>query len=56
MKNWDVLIIGGASGCGKTSISRQIARHYNIDLVRVDDFQMMLEAMTTPETLPALHY
>jgi len=55
-RNWNVLIIGGASGCGKTSISRQIARHYNVDLVRVDDFQMMLEAMTTSETLPELHY
>jgi len=56
MRNWDILMIGGASGCGKTSISHQIARHYNIDLVRVDDFQVILEAMTTPETLPELHY
>ena len=46
----DVLMIGGASGCDETSISRQIARYYNVDLVRVDDFQMMLEAMTTAET------
>ena len=55
-RNWDILIIGGASGSGKTSISRPLTRHYGIDLVRVDDFQVLLEAMTTSETIPALHY
>lgn len=55
-RNWEILILGGASGTGKTSIGRQITHHYNIDLVRVDDFQMLLEATTTPETLPELHY
>ena len=49
-------MIGGASGVGKTSIARALARFYNIDLVRVDDFQLLLEATTTPEALPALHY
>lgn len=55
-RNWDVLLIGGASGSGKTSISRPLARFYGIDLVRVDDFQVLLEAITTPESLPAIHY
>ena len=55
-RNWDILIIGGASGSGKTSISLPLARHYGVDLVRVDDFQMLLKAMTTPKTLPPLHY
>jgi len=56
LRNWDILIIGGASGSGKTSISRRLARYYEIDLVRVDDFQTLLEAITTPETLPEIHY
>ena len=55
-RQWDVLIIGGASGVGKTSISRQLSQHYDVDLVRVDDFQLLLEATTTPEALPAIHY
>lgn len=55
-KNWDVLLIGGASGSGKTSISRPLARHYGVDFVRVDDFQVMLDAITTPESHPAIHY
>jgi len=55
-RNWDILLIGGASGTGKTKIARQLATLYNIDLVRVDDFQVLLEALTTPETFPTLHY
>lgn len=55
-RNWDILLIGGASGSGKTSISRPLARFYEMDLVRVDDFQALLEAVTTPETIPPLHY
>ncbi|MCL1820527.1 MAG: hypothetical protein FWG36_07730 [Oscillospiraceae bacterium] len=55
-RNWDVLLIGGASGTGKTSVSLPLARHFRIDLVRVDDFQVLLEVMTTPETHPAIHY
>jgi len=55
-KNWDILIIGGASASGKTVASRALARLYKIDLVRVDDFQVLLEATTTPKALPAIHY
>jgi len=52
---WDILIIGGASGSGKTSVSRPLSRLYGVDLVRVDDFQILLETLT-PETLPAINY
>jgi 2-phosphoglycerate kinase len=55
-RNWDILLIGGASGSGKTCVSHPLARHYGIDLVRVDDFQVLLDVMTTPETHPAIHY
>jgi len=54
-RTWDILIIGGASGSGKTSISRPLSRLYGVDLVRVDDFQILLETLT-PETLPAINY
>ena len=43
-RNWDILLIGGASGTGKTQLSIPLARHYGVDLVRVDDFQLMLSA------------
>ena len=55
-RTWDILLIGGASGSGKTSISYPLARLYGIDLVRVDDFQVLLESLTTPESHPSIHY
>ncbi|MFN8531332.1 MAG: hypothetical protein U0670_22235 [Anaerolineae bacterium] len=55
-RDWDVLLIGGASGVGKTSISYRIARHFGVGITEVDDFQVLLEVMTTPEQQPALHY
>ncbi len=55
-RTWDVLLIGGASGTGKTSISYRIARHFDVNLTEVDDFQQLLLRMTTPEQQPILHY
>jgi len=49
-------MIGGASGTGKTSVAHTLAQFYEVDLVRVDDFQLLLEATTTPDALPAIHY
>jgi 2-phosphoglycerate kinase len=53
---WQVLLLGGASGVGKTSMSYRLARHYGAGLTEVDDFQIVLEGMTTPEQYPVLHY
>ena len=55
-RNWDVLIIGGASGVGKASVSYRLAHHFGIGITEIDDFQVMLECMTTPEQLPAIHF
>src|SRR5579864_1049936 len=53
---WQVLLLGGASGVGKTSVSYRLARHYGVPLTEVDDFQIVLEHMTAPEQYPPLHY
>lgn len=55
-RSWMVLLIGGASGAGKTSISYGVARHFGVGITEVDDFQVILEKMTTPEQQPVLHY
>lgn len=55
-RTWEVLLIGGASGSGKTSVSYRIAQHFGVGITEVDDFQVLLEAMTTPEQQPLLHY
>ncbi len=55
-RDWQVLLIGGASGVGKTSVSYRLAHHYAVGITEVDDFQVVLERMTTPEQQPILHY
>jgi 2-phosphoglycerate kinase len=51
-----VLLIGGASGVGKTRLSYPLARRFGVPIVEVDDIVEALQAMTTPEQQPALHY
>lgn len=53
---WPVLLFGGASGVGKTSVSYRLARHYGVGLTEVDDFQVVLEHMTAPEQYPEFHF
>lgn len=55
-RTWQVLLLGGASGTGKTAVSYRLARHFGVGLTEVDDFQVLLETMTTPEQQPALHF
>ncbi len=55
-RNWDVLIIGGASGVGKSCVSYALAKKYEIGITEVDDFQCVLEDMTKEEDYPVLHY
>jgi 2-phosphoglycerate kinase len=50
-----VLLLGGASGVGKSQISRQLARHFDAEIIPVDDIYLALERMTTPEQYPELH-
>ncbi|MEO8561621.1 MAG: AAA family ATPase [bacterium] len=52
---WQVLLIGGTSGVGKTSIAREVARAFDVTLAQSDAFRLMLERATTSETHPALH-
>jgi 2-phosphoglycerate kinase len=55
-RSWDVLLLGGASGVGKSSVSYRLARHFDVGITEVDDFQVILECMTTPEQQPVLHF
>jgi 2-phosphoglycerate kinase len=53
---WQILLLGGPSGSGKTAISYRLARYFDVGITEVDDFQVLLERMTTPEQQPALHF
>lgn len=52
---WDVLLIGGASGTGKSTVAHEIARRFAIPVTPVDDIVTALMALTTPEQQPVLH-
>lgn len=54
-RSWDILLIGGASGVGKTHVSYPLARRFGVGITEIDDFQVVLERMTTPEQYPVVH-
>jgi 2-phosphoglycerate kinase len=39
---WRVLLIAGASGVGKTTVSRMLARRWSVGLAQADDFRLVL--------------
>lgn len=53
-RTWQVLLIGGASGTGKTAVSYRVGKHYGIGITEIDDFHALLERMATPEQLPGI--
>jgi len=55
-RQWQVLLLGGPSGVGKTAVSYRLARHFGVGVTEVDDFQALLERMTTAEQQPAIHF
>jgi 2-phosphoglycerate kinase len=54
-RTWTVLLLGGASGVGKSQISRRLARHFDAEVTAVDDIYLALERMTSPEQYPEVH-
>ncbi|WP_260868102.1 shikimate kinase [Streptomyces sp. SAJ15] len=56
LPDWRVLVVGGASGMGKTSVGRALARRYDVPVVEVDDIVEALLAVTLPEHLPEVHF
>jgi 2-phosphoglycerate kinase len=53
---WHVLLIGGASGIGKTSLANQLGQRFGVNVTQLDDIQTALEAVTTPDQQPLLHF
>lgn len=52
---WQILLIGGSSGTGKTVLAHQLARHFGVALTQVDDLRLALQRTTSPSGQPDLH-
>jgi 2-phosphoglycerate kinase len=55
-RQWHVLLIGGPSGVGKSSLALELGQRYATNVTQLDDLQAALESVTTPAQLPLLHY
>jgi 2-phosphoglycerate kinase len=55
-RSWDVLLIGGASGAGKSSLAYTLARAQGRPVLEIDDIVCALESMTTPQQQPELFF
>ncbi len=55
-RDWTVLLIGGASGSGKSSVAYELSRIHNVNVIEVDDIFEAIKSMTTRELHPAIHY
>ena len=50
-----VLLIGGPSGTGKSSIAYEISRFYGVSVLEADDIYLSVKAVTDASRLPAIH-
>jgi 2-phosphoglycerate kinase len=53
---WIVTLVCGASGAGKSRVARPLAARYGVPLAEADDVVTALQAITTPEQQPVLHF
>jgi 2-phosphoglycerate kinase len=56
VRTWDVLLVCGASGVGKSSLSHPLAARHGVTVLEVDDIVCAVQAVTTARTMPALHF
>lgn len=57
-RGWTVLLIGGPSSVGKTTVAREIARKFGVSCLQVDDLRLALQRsrVTLPEGTDALYF
>ncbi len=52
---WQVFLIGGSSGVGKTQVAQELARTLSLPLLLADDIRLALQQVTIPEQQADLH-
>ncbi len=51
-----VLLIGGNSGAGKTSLARRLGAELGVSVLNAADLRVAAEAVTSPDTRPEFHF
>jgi len=54
--DWTVLLIGGSSVIGKTTVARALGRRLGVSVIPADDIRLAVQQMTTATEHPDLHY
>jgi len=54
-RSWTVLLIGGASGTGKSCLAYALADYYGVNVLEFDDLTEAVKAMTPKEYLPVIY-
>ena len=55
MDEWRILLIGGSSGTGKTTLSRTLGQHFGSQVIEGDDLRWAVEAAVPKGLDPDLH-
>ncbi len=53
--DWQVLLIGGSAGVGKSRAAKMLAQRFGVSLMMADDVRLALQQMTTPTSHPEMH-
>jgi len=54
--DWDILLIGGHSTSGKSTVAQHLGRRFGIPVTQVDDLRMLLQRATKPGQIEGLHH
>jgi 2-phosphoglycerate kinase len=53
---YTVLLLGGSSGTGKTTVAGGLSRHLGMPVAQVDDYRLFAQWITSPADVPDLHF
>ncbi len=53
-RDWDILLIGGSAGTGKTTLARQLSHWFQIPYMEVDDIRLVMQKVLRKEDNPDL--